>query len=169
MLAKLRKPKQPPKPVEVEELREAILRTIVEKFGDRPLSWETVEEALKAVNYEAKMASLRDGPAQSRGRGRGLKGQRSQRSAAASIRDAKAIASRACSSNRWASSPVSRLASSWNAWACRRSNWAAVRASSTSANSNGTGRLIADPSRPSAPAHLAELPCRRHAGRWSAV
>jgi hypothetical protein len=41
-----------------QSLRDAILRTIVKKFGVRPLSWETVEAALREVNYEAKMAAL---------------------------------------------------------------------------------------------------------------
>jgi hypothetical protein len=55
-----RRPKKPEsKPVEVEELKDAILQAIVDKFGDRPLSWETVEEALREVNIEAKMAHLR--------------------------------------------------------------------------------------------------------------
>jgi hypothetical protein len=64
-----RHPKPPARPVEVDELKFAILEAIVEKFGDRPLDWETVEAALREVNYEAKMAALRGGPAQGRGRG----------------------------------------------------------------------------------------------------
>jgi hypothetical protein len=55
----LGRPKPPARPVEVEELKFAILEAIVEKFGDRPLSWETVEEALREVNFEVKMAALR--------------------------------------------------------------------------------------------------------------
>jgi hypothetical protein len=52
--------KTPPrasKPVEVDELKFAIIEAIVEKFDGRPLDWKTVEAALKAVNYEAKMAA----------------------------------------------------------------------------------------------------------------
>jgi hypothetical protein len=54
-----RRPKSPPRPVQPEELKFAILEAIVEKFGDRPLSWETVEEALREVNIEVKMMALR--------------------------------------------------------------------------------------------------------------
>jgi hypothetical protein len=32
---------------------------IARKFGDRPLSWETLEEALREVNIEIKLAALR--------------------------------------------------------------------------------------------------------------
>ena len=58
---KLAAPKPPTRPVEAEELKFAILEAIVEKFGDRPLSWETVEEALQEVNIEVKMMALRAG------------------------------------------------------------------------------------------------------------
>lgn len=54
-----RRPPAKPKPVERDELKTAILRMIVEKFGDRPLSWETVQEALREVNIEIKHATLR--------------------------------------------------------------------------------------------------------------
>jgi hypothetical protein len=63
-----RRPK-PPAPVGVDELKAAILRMIVEKFGDRPLNWETVEAALREVNYEAKMPALCGGPMQGRAGG----------------------------------------------------------------------------------------------------
>ena len=46
-----RRPKPPPavfaKPVGAEELKDAIFEIIVEWFGDRPLTWEVVEEALR--------------------------------------------------------------------------------------------------------------------------
>jgi hypothetical protein len=45
-------------PVGSEELKDAILATIVEKFGDRALSWETVEHALSLVNFEVKQAAM---------------------------------------------------------------------------------------------------------------
>jgi hypothetical protein len=44
-----------PRPIEVVELRDAILRTIVEKFGDRPLSWKTAEQALADASFEVKI------------------------------------------------------------------------------------------------------------------
>ena len=43
-----------PDPVGSEELKDAILAMMVERFGDRPLTWETVEAALKIVNFEIK-------------------------------------------------------------------------------------------------------------------
>ena len=49
------------KPVEPAELKAAILRMIVREFGDRPMTWETVEEALREVNVEVKLAHLRSG------------------------------------------------------------------------------------------------------------
>jgi hypothetical protein len=55
-----RRPKSA-RPVEVEELKFAILEAIVEKFGDRPLDWKTVEDATREVNIEVKMMALRDG------------------------------------------------------------------------------------------------------------
>lgn len=55
--------KPQPKPVTVAELKVAILRTIVREFAGRQLSWETVEEALREVNIEVKMAALRGGGA----------------------------------------------------------------------------------------------------------
>jgi hypothetical protein len=47
-----------PEPVSEDELKDAILAMIVEKFGDRTLDWETVERALKIVNFEVKQAAL---------------------------------------------------------------------------------------------------------------
>jgi hypothetical protein len=41
-----------------EELKDAILAIIVEKFGDRALSVETVEHALALVNFEVKQAAM---------------------------------------------------------------------------------------------------------------
>jgi hypothetical protein len=46
------------KPVGCDELREAILRMIVERFGDRELSWETAELALALAGFEIKQAAL---------------------------------------------------------------------------------------------------------------
>jgi hypothetical protein len=46
-------------PVTPNELTTAILVMIARKFGDRPLSWETLEEALREVNIEIKLAALR--------------------------------------------------------------------------------------------------------------
>ena len=45
-------------PVGGEELKDAILAMIVEKFGDRTLDWQTVEHALSLVNFEVKRAAL---------------------------------------------------------------------------------------------------------------
>jgi hypothetical protein len=52
------KRKRKPEPVSEDELKDAILAMIVEKFGDRTLEWETVERALKIVNFEVKQAAL---------------------------------------------------------------------------------------------------------------
>ena len=41
-----------------EELKDAILKMIVEKFGDRELDWETVDRALTLVGFEVKQAAL---------------------------------------------------------------------------------------------------------------
>ena len=41
-----------------EELKDAILGMIVEKFGDRALLWETVEHALSLVNFEVRQAAM---------------------------------------------------------------------------------------------------------------
>jgi hypothetical protein len=56
-----RRPKSPARPGEPEELKFAIIEAIVEKFGNRPLTWEVVEEALREVNIEVKMMALRGG------------------------------------------------------------------------------------------------------------
>ena len=45
-----RRPKPPARPVEPDEPKAAILCMIVREFGERPPSWETVEEALREVN-----------------------------------------------------------------------------------------------------------------------
>jgi hypothetical protein len=45
-------------PVGSEELKDAILAMIVEKFGGRDLSWETVEHALSLVNFGIKQAAM---------------------------------------------------------------------------------------------------------------
>lgn len=59
--AKLRRPaKKVPaaEPVDVDELTDALLRTIVEGFGDRPLTVQTLERAVAFVLLEAKQAAL---------------------------------------------------------------------------------------------------------------
>jgi hypothetical protein len=45
-------------PVGSEELKDAILAMIVEKFGDRTLDWQTVEQATALVNFEIKQAAM---------------------------------------------------------------------------------------------------------------
>jgi hypothetical protein len=47
-----------PDEVGSEELKDAILQMIVERFGDRKLTWETVEMALNLVGFEVKQAAL---------------------------------------------------------------------------------------------------------------
>lgn len=41
-----------------EELKEAILKMIVERFGDRKITWETAERALSLAAFEIKQAAL---------------------------------------------------------------------------------------------------------------
>jgi hypothetical protein len=41
-----------------EEFKDAILVMIVERFGDRPLDWQTVEQATALVNFEIKQAAM---------------------------------------------------------------------------------------------------------------
>jgi hypothetical protein len=55
------KRKRPVEPVGVEELKEAVLRMIVEKFDGKELTWETVERALSLVNFEVKQAAVSGG------------------------------------------------------------------------------------------------------------
>jgi hypothetical protein len=50
--------KRQPEPVTEDELKDAILAMMVERFGDRPLDWETVERALKIVNFEIKQLAV---------------------------------------------------------------------------------------------------------------
>jgi hypothetical protein len=47
-----------PKPVEEDELADAVLHMIIDRFGDRQLDWETVERALKVVNFKVKQAAM---------------------------------------------------------------------------------------------------------------
>jgi hypothetical protein len=54
----MRRRKSPAEPVTVDEVSTAILQ-IVDEFGDQPLSWETVQEAMAAVNFEAKTEALK--------------------------------------------------------------------------------------------------------------
>ena len=53
-----RKPKAS-EPVEIEELKDAVLRLMVTEFGDRPLTWETVERALALAIFEVKQHALK--------------------------------------------------------------------------------------------------------------
>ncbi len=52
------KRRRPPKPVEVDELKDAVLRMIVEKFGDRELTWEVATQALSIAAFEIKQAAV---------------------------------------------------------------------------------------------------------------
>lgn len=45
--------------VDPDELADAILKLIVERFGDRLVTWEVVQEATTLVNERVKMAALR--------------------------------------------------------------------------------------------------------------
>jgi hypothetical protein len=47
-----------PAPVSVDELTGAILRMIVEKFGNRPVTWETAAMALRVTALEIKQAAI---------------------------------------------------------------------------------------------------------------
>jgi hypothetical protein len=47
-----------PGPVGVDELKDAILHMIVREFGDRELEWQTVEQATALVNFEVKQAAV---------------------------------------------------------------------------------------------------------------
>lgn len=49
---------KPPAPVEVDELKDAILRMIVREFGDRPLDVETAMMALSIAGFEIKQAAV---------------------------------------------------------------------------------------------------------------
>jgi len=44
--------------VTVEELKDAILHMVVERFGDRTLDWQTFERATALANFEVKQAAL---------------------------------------------------------------------------------------------------------------
>lgn len=46
-----------PDPVGSEELKDAIQRMMVERFGDRPLDWEMVEPPA-LVNFEIKRLGI---------------------------------------------------------------------------------------------------------------
>jgi hypothetical protein len=47
-----------PEPVGSEDLKDAVLHMIVERFDGRSLDWERVEQALSWVNFEVKQAAL---------------------------------------------------------------------------------------------------------------
>jgi hypothetical protein len=47
-----------PVPVAVDELKDAILEMIVERFGDRHLTWEDADMALRLVAFEIKQAAM---------------------------------------------------------------------------------------------------------------
>jgi hypothetical protein len=46
------------KPVEIDELKDAILRMMVLEFPGRSLDYLTVEAALKLVNFEVKQMAM---------------------------------------------------------------------------------------------------------------
>ena len=50
------KPK--PVPVAVDELKDAILQMIMERFKDRHLTWEDADMALRLVAFEIKQAVM---------------------------------------------------------------------------------------------------------------
>ena len=50
--------KRNPEPVGIDELAQAVLRMMVTEFDGRFLDWDTVEKALKIVNFEVKQAAL---------------------------------------------------------------------------------------------------------------
>ena len=50
--------RRPPEPVGSKELKDDILAMMVERFGDRPLDWETVERATALVNFEVKQMAM---------------------------------------------------------------------------------------------------------------
>jgi hypothetical protein len=49
---------KPGEPVSVEELKDEILRMIVERFDGRPLSWDVCEHALSIAAFEIKQAAM---------------------------------------------------------------------------------------------------------------
>ena len=51
-------PKRPRAPIGAEELKDVILRAIVEKFDGRALSWEIAEQALSLAALEIKQMAL---------------------------------------------------------------------------------------------------------------
>ena len=53
------KRKPPPEPAGFEELKNAALRLIVERFDGRPLDWQTPERALSLAAFEIKRAALK--------------------------------------------------------------------------------------------------------------
>jgi hypothetical protein len=62
-----------PKPVDVDELQRAILRTIVREFDGRSLDVDTATQALALAAFELKMVAIRavaaTGKAAQQGRG----------------------------------------------------------------------------------------------------
>lgn len=47
-----------PEPVGVDELKDAILQLMVERFGHRHMTWEDADMALRLVAFEIKQATL---------------------------------------------------------------------------------------------------------------
>jgi hypothetical protein len=47
-----------PKPVEIDELKDAIKRMIVEQFGDRPLTWLVARQALALAAFEIQQTAI---------------------------------------------------------------------------------------------------------------
>ena len=52
------KRRKKPTIVEEDEIVEAILHMLVEKFGDRVVEWQTIERALAYVGFKIKEAAL---------------------------------------------------------------------------------------------------------------
>jgi hypothetical protein len=47
-----------PEPVGIEELKDAVLRMMIDKFDGRHLDWQTVDQALALVNFEVKQLAV---------------------------------------------------------------------------------------------------------------
>ena len=47
-----------PEPVDADEVREAVLQLLVDRFGDRPLTWEAATMSLALAAFEIKQVAL---------------------------------------------------------------------------------------------------------------
>jgi hypothetical protein len=47
-----------PKPVDCDEVKEAVLTMILERFQGRPIAWDTIERGLALACFECKQAAL---------------------------------------------------------------------------------------------------------------